>query len=137
MKRKLSLIIATIILLSSILSLSVSANDGIELFNNNTASIHTAFVINDSGLAIVSVNCIGYPNITTRIEVDVHIEKRNFLFFWENARHEIYVVYVDEYFDEHTYQLEEKGTYRCTVTYTVSGTGGEDDVFTYQETDSW
>ncbi|MBQ7290146.1 MAG: hypothetical protein IJW76_00275 [Clostridia bacterium] len=137
MKRKLSLIIATIILISSILSISVSANDNIELFNNNTAATHTAFVINDSGLAIVSVDCLGYEGITTRIEVDIHIEKRNFLFFWENARHEIYVVYVDNYDNEFTYQLEEKGTYRCTVTYTISGTGGEDDVIPYQETASW
>lgn len=137
MKRKLSLIIATIILISSILSISVSANDNLELFNNNAAATHTAFIIDETGLAIVSVDCLGYEGITTKIEVDVHIEKRNFLFFWENVRHEIYVVYVYRYFDEHTYQLNSKGTYRCTVTYTISGTGGEDDVIPYQETASW
>ena len=137
MKRELSLIIATIILISSILSISVSANDNIELFNNNAAATHTAFIIDETGLAIVSVDCLGYEGITTKIEVDVHIEKRNFLFFWENVRHEIYVVYVYRYFDEHTYQLNSKGTYRCTVTYTISGTGGEDDVIPYQETASW
>ena len=134
MKRKLSLILVVIFLF--VFSTVVFAENA-SLYNNNTAIVTTAFSITDGGLAIVSSSCTGYPDITTRIEVDIHIEKRNFLFFWENARHEIYVVYTDEYFDEHTYQLKEKGTYRCTVTYTVSGTGGEDDVLTYERTESW
>jgi hypothetical protein len=40
----------------------------------------------------------------------------------------------DSYFNEFHYQLEDKGTYRCTVVYTVSGTGGADDVLTFEDT---
>ena len=40
------------------------------------------------------------------------------------------VVYDYMYIGSHSFQLNSHGTYRITVTYVISGTGGEPDIIT-------
>lgn len=133
MKRKLSIILACAFLFVGVFSTAVYAND-VSLLNNNTLMTSTNFVISDTGLATVAFEYYGYEGITTGAKITVLIEKRNLLFFWPDVVEKTYTVTGYSYDNVLYYQLEEKGTYRCTVTYTVSGTGGEDDVIPFERT---
>ena len=133
MKRKLSLLLAMIFVVISTQSAVILADD-ISLYNNNTMTTATYFGISSSGLATVLLDFEGYPNITTGATITIKIEKRNFLLFWSDVVDETISVVGDSYYKEHYYQLEDTGTYRCTVVYTVSGTGGADDVIPFEDT---
>ena len=136
MKRKLSFVLVIFIALSIGINTFVVASD-ISLYNNNTAGMNSAFVITETGEAIVCVNYEGYPNVTTGATITIKIEKRNLLFFWSDVVDETVTVVGDRYDNEFYYQLEDKGTYRCTVVYTVSGTAGADDVLTFEDTEKY
>ena len=123
MKRKLCLIFVLVFAMSALLASPILAS-GISLFNNNTDSTSTNFSITDTGEARVMVNYNGYPAITTHASIVVKIEKRNLLVFWKDAVEEIYYCWDASYSNTFVYQLEKSGTYRCTVTYTISGIGG-------------
>ena len=43
----------------------------------------------------------------------------------------------DSYYESLSYQLDKTGTYRCTVEYVISGTGGADDVLTFEDTKTY
>ena len=136
MKRKICLILSCILMLVAIIPTSVFASD-ISVANNNTLLNHTAFSITDSGEARVTYQYIGYEDITTGAEITIKIEKRNLLIFWNDIVEETVVVTGEHYDDVFIYQLSKKGTYRCTVTYRVSGTGGADDVITFEDTETY
>ena len=133
MKRKICLILSCALLVMAIVPSFVFAND-ISLYNNNTSNNYTDFYITDSGEALVTYSYEGYNNITTGAEITIKIEKRNLLIFWNDIVEETIVVYGESYEDVYVYQLSKTGTYRCTVTYRVSGTGGADDVITFEDT---
>ena len=126
MKRKLCLILSCILLLAAVIPTSVFASD-VSLYNNNTMRNNTSFSITDSGEARVSYQYVGYEGITTGAEITIKIEKRNFLFFWTDVVEETIVIAGESYIGMYKYQLSKTGTYKCTVTYRVSGTGGADD----------
>lgn len=130
--KKICLVLAFIFVFVNIMQFAVLASDIMPL-NNNVLSTKTRFTISDTGEAIVSLNFEGYPNVTTGATISISIEKRNFLFFWSNIIEETITVEGSDYFEELQYQLEDSGTYKCTVEYVISGTGGADDVITYEE----
>ena len=132
MKKKLCLLFVLLFVFANVAQISVLASDIMPL-NNNTGLTKTRFVITDTGDAIVSVKYEGYPNITTGATITIKIEKRSFLMFWSDVVEEIITVSDTFYFNELHYQLEDTGTYRCTVEYVISGSGGADDVITYEE----
>ena len=105
--------------------------------NNNTLAAKTRFVISDTGDAAVTVNYEGYPNVTTGAVISIKIEKRNFLLFWTDVVEETIIVNDNRYYEVLHYQLEDTGTYRCTVEYVISGTGGADDVITFEDTKTY
>ena len=133
MKRKIIFIMTLLVIFSLGINTFVMAED-ISPYNNHTAMMHSGFAITETGEAIVAVNYEGYPNITTGATITIKIEKRNLLFFWSDVVDETVTVVGDRYDNEFYYQLEDKGTYRCTVVYTVSGTAGADDVLTFEDT---
>ena len=65
-----------------------------------------------------------------------YVEKRTLGFFWTRVdigqpNNQWYdVVYDYMYIGSHSFQLNSHGTYRITVTYVISGTGGEPDIIT-------
>ena len=133
MKRKFCLIFAILFTLSALFSPSVLASD-VSLFNNNTASTATRFTISDTGEARIYVDYKGYPNVTTGATITVKIEKRNLLVFWNEVVNDVYYFREASHAETFVYQLEKTGTYRCTVDYLISGTGGADDEITFQDT---
>ena len=136
MKRKFCLILSCIVLLVAIIPISVFASD-VSLYNNNTMRNNTSFSITDSGEARVSYQYVGYEGITTGAEITIKIEKRNFLIFWTDVVEETVIVTGENYDGAYRYQLAKTGTYKCTVTYRVSGTGGADDVITFEDTKTY
>ncbi len=133
MKRKICFILMLVMILVASLQVSLLASDA-SLYNNNTLRTYTSFVISDDGIASVNVEYNGYSNITTGATISITIEKRNFLFFWSDVESETITISGYRYSNELSYQLEDTGTYRCTVEYVVSGTGGADDVITFEDT---
>lgn len=133
MKRRISFVLALLIISTIGLNSLVFASD-ISLYNNNTAGMNSAFAISETGEAAVLLNYEGYPNVATGATITIKIEKRTLLLFWSDIVDETITVVGSSYFNELHYQLEDKGTYRCTVDYCVSGTGGEDDLWTFQDT---
>ena len=77
---------------------------------------------------------LDYTGITTGATITIKIEKRTLLLFWSDVIEDTITVVGQRYFDELYYQLEDKGTYRCTVIYNISGTGGADDVIPFEDT---
>ena len=126
MKKSICLLLA-FLFIACIFTVPVNASD-ISLYNNNTLIVDTIFAIKETGEAVVLVNYEGYKNITTGATITIKIEKKTLLFFWSDVIDETITVVGESYFNEFHYQLEDKGTYRCSVVYTVSGTGGADDV---------
>jgi hypothetical protein len=122
--------------MSALLSSPILAS-GISLFNNNTASTSTNFSITDTGEARVRVNYEGYPGVTTGATITVKIEKRNLLVFWKEVVNDVYYFREESHAETFVYQLEKTGTYRCTVDYLISGTGGADDEITFQDTKTY
>ncbi len=133
MKKKICLLFVLVFVLACLPQFSVSASE-IMPRNNNTLMTNTTFVIYDGGDAAVGIRFEGYPSITTGATISVKIEKRNLLIFWKDIVETTITVQGSSYFNELDYYLEKTGTYRCTVVYTVSGLGGEDDVITFQDT---
>ena len=99
--------------------------------------MHSGFAITSTGEAIVAVHYEGYTNVATGATITIKIEKRTLLLFWSDVIDETITVVGSNYFNELHYQLEDKGTYRCTVVYTISGTGGADDVLTFEDTEKY
>ena len=133
MKRKISIFLVFAILLVNLFSVSAFASD-ITPRNNNTASTTTDFVINSDGLAYIACNYDGYPGITTGADIEIAIQKRSFLFFWNDVVRQTITVTGENFDEVYTYQLTSTGTYKCTVTYTVYGTAGEADVIPFERT---
>lgn len=117
--------------LVSVLATSIQAAS---TYTNQTAMTNTNFYISDSGLADVAVLYEGREGLTTQAKITITISKRSFLFFWNEVvtttlySTEIYYSYV------YSYQLSSKGTYKCEVEYCISGTGGADDILTFEDT---
>ena len=136
MKKFLICIVSLTLAFTFIFQTTVFA-DNISLFYNNTLATDTNFVISADGKANVTVYYDGVPNSTTGATITVKIEKRNLLIFWKDIVEETYYVSGITYINTYTYQLEKTGTYRCTVEYTISGTGGADDVITFEDTKTY
>lgn len=136
MRKKICLILSLVFILSFALQTVVLATDVMPL-NNNTALTRTAFNISESGKATVDIYYDGYPNITTGATITIKIEKRTLLVFWNDVVSDTITVTGEYYSDSWYYQLEKSGTYRCTVVYTVSGSGGADDVIPFEDTASY
>ena len=136
MKKKFCLLFILVFVFVSIVQFSVLASDIMPL-NNNTLATKTRFSISNTGEAVVSLNFEGYSNVTTGATISIKIEKRNFLLFWTDIVEETITVNNYYYANELYYQLEDTGTYRCTVEYVISGSGGADDVITFEDTQTY
>lgn len=127
--RILSLALLAILMVSLATSAFASTEGGITPYLNNTSTIDTIFTINENGYAILTCNCRGYRGITTSIVVDSKIEKQSGS-SWVQVAGASWTDTSSLYYcsKEHSIQLTSRGTYKATVTYTVSGSGGAADV---------
>lgn len=101
---------------------------------NNTIHADLSSYVTSTGKLHSTLTVDGKKNITSLIEADLYVEKRVLLIFWtrvnigypNNTWHDSTTNYLySNYFE---FQLSDTGTYRITVTYTVSGSGGASDV---------
>ena len=101
---------------------------------NNTATASINCNIDNSGNLLALMAATGIKGKTTRIQVELYVEKRVMGIFW--SRVDIgYTnnVWIDSttnttYNNSFSTNLDTSGTFRVTVTFTVSGSGGSDDI---------
>ena len=92
--------------------------------------------VSSSGLLTVTNQYQGISGKTTKGEITTYIEKKTWGLFWKRVdigepNNEWYdVIYNYVYAGDHTFQLPSKGTYRITVVYVISGSGGAPDTIT-------
>ena len=134
--KKISFIMAIVFLFVGVVATPTSAS-GISPYYNNTATVMTTFHIAESGLAYVNIDYEGCYDIATGATVRIKIEKRNLLVFWTEVIVDIHYFREASHAETFVYQLEKSGTYRCTVEYLISGTGGADDEIVFQDTASY
>ena len=130
MKRILAFLMAVIILTSAF-SLIVQA---VSPRNNHTLSTTTAFTISDTGLATVYTSYYCYEDVMTEAVITFTLKKRTMLLFWTEVTTSKVVSTSPDLEHLFSYQLEEKGTYKCEVEYVVYGTAGEADVIPFEDT---
>ena len=103
---------------------------------NNTVTASSSVSISGSGLLTIANQFQGIRGKTTKGEITSYIEKKTLGLFWTRVdigqpNNQWYdVVYDYMYIGDHTFQLKSHGTYRITVIYVISGTGGEPDTIT-------
>ena len=137
MKRRVLGCLLLIIILCSIVC-TVVASD-ITPYYNNTAGTSTNFVISSSGKATVTASYNAYRQYFSEATITSYIEKRTLGIFWTKvdigeANNE-WVDTSSNYYDNfyHEFYLDDTGTYRATVVYEISGTGGSADVIEYEQ----
>ncbi len=97
---------------------------------NNTNSATVALGINSSGKATISYNCMGISGVTTSIKVETKLERKWGIFWLDVDGGEWTDITSNDFISKaHYCQLTKTGTYRATSKFTVSGTGGADDVY--------
>ncbi|MBO5206604.1 MAG: hypothetical protein J6C09_03360 [Clostridia bacterium] len=137
MKKCFETILCLVVCICSMLTVSHAASDEYSLSPryNNTVYETTAFVIDDSGKATVSVSYVGYSGITSGATIKIKLQKKFLLFFWQDVdigtdnNTWVHEVTGDSYSASHTLNLS-KGTYRVQVDYEIRGTGGGSDIIT-------
>lgn len=110
---------------------------------NNAIGAVISCAINSSGRLTANLSANGYKNLTTRIAVELYVEKRVLGVFWsivdigctDNVWKDSTTSY--SYTNVFAHNMPSSGTYRVTVTFTVSGTGGSDDTIVRTETVSY
>lgn len=103
---------------------------------NNTFDTDLQCSVNSNGKLSADLTVTGIKGKTNRIEVELYVEKRFLLVFWTKVDigypNNVWTDAVNAVNYSHTFttNLNSTGTYRTTVTYTVSGSGGTADVIT-------
>ena len=128
--KKISIILIMCLLMSLGMSIIASANEyTVEPRYNNSSAISYDFCISDDK-AIATVYISGFDSVTTRITVNVKLQKRALLGLWWNDVEEWNATTTDY---SHIFEFVEpvgNGTYRCSFEITVEGNGGSADVVT-------
>ncbi len=102
-------------------------------YYNNVSTARTTASVSSSGLLTINNRYNGFEGETTKAVITTYIEKKVLGLFWTRVDIGITddqwvdTVYNYTYSGSHTFQLTSGGTYRVTVTFVVSGTGGAAD----------
>ena len=132
--KRISLVILLCIILSFGTGVLVKANENyVTPRYANLSYCHQSFYIEDD-IAIAQIITQGIPNITTKITVNVTIEKKGLLGLWwkEEANWQSSTTDTSKNFE---FSKEVKGgTYRCNFEVIIEGTGGSTDIITNQIT---
>ena len=107
---------------------------------NNTTYATLDCSVNVNGVLNAVMAVTGIKGTTSSISVELYVEKRVLGIFWKKVDigcpNNVWTDSVSASNYSHTFTklLSSTGTYRTTVTYTVSGSGGADDVITMTDT---
>lgn len=109
------------------------------MYNNTTNALLSCSIDENADLSAI-LTVYGKQGKTTRINVELYVEKQFLGIFWYRidigCTNNIWTDSTTQYYYNNTFttHLNSHGTYRVTVTYTVSGTGGADDIITKTST---
>ena len=140
-KRFLTLSLTLLLLVMSIYVPLYKASAAITYNNTTSATLNCS--IDSSGRLSAALSVVGKLGKTSRIGVELYVEKKVLLVFWKKVDigcpNNIWTDSVNATNYSNTFQtdLSSTGTYRTTVTYTVSGSGGADDVITLTDTKTY
>ena len=107
------------------------SNNGMDRYNN-TSIVLSKFQITN-GVAIIDVDYSGYLGVTTGAVIESKIQKK-ILFWWFDVNNgQTNNTWVDTFSTwygraQHTLGISESGSYRAVIKYTISGSGGSDDI---------
>lgn len=138
MKRRIVYSVLVILVLCMAV-LPATAQESIMPRYNNTASTTTNFGISAAGKASVAGSYYAYIDYFQSATITTYIEKRTLGIFWSKVDigtpNNEWVYTSTEPADGFGYEiyLNDKGTYRATVVYEISGTGGATDVIDYEQ----
>ena len=107
---------------------------------NNTTFTNLTCGVNSGGVLSANMTVTGIKGKTSGIAVELYVQKRILGIFWKKVDigcpNNIWTDSTSNYYYSHVFShtLTSTGTYRVTVTYTVSGSGGADDVIPMTDT---
>jgi len=107
------------------------SNNGMDRYNN-TSIVLSIFQITN-GVAIIDADYSGYLGVTTGAVIESKIQKK-ILFWWFDVNNgQANNTWVDTFSTwygrtQHTLGISESGSYRAVIKYTISGSGGSDDI---------
>ena len=137
-KRSAALVFAALILITAVM-LPIEKSKAATTYNNTTtASFYTS--VGTDGVVSVVLSVFGIKSKTTQINTEINVEKKLILGLWLpiliGYPNNVWTDSVNSFYYSNTFtkQLPSTGTYRVTVTYTVSGSGGSDDVISGYDT---
>lgn len=105
--------------------------------NTNTRQTFTAFVIDDSGVATVHVEYIGQEGMVTDATITISIKKKVALFFWSEVSSHTYTSTETNFSGTFQHTLDDTGTYKCNVEYSISGITGVTDKIPFEDTETY
>lgn len=103
---------------------------------NNVSSAQSYAKVSESGKLTVTNTYEGRSNYVTKAVITTYVEKKVLGLFWTRVDigttddEWVDTIYDHVYAGSHSVQLSDKGTYRVSVEYVISGTGGTADVIT-------
>lgn len=136
-------ILAIMLSFSSVLFIDAEnqANDNFEECNtpdfgadyyNNTTRFESKIQI-ENGVVIIGAEFYGLAGVTTSATIESKIQ-RKILFWWFDVNNgQTNNTWVDTFSTwygraQHTLGISESGSYRAVIKYTISGSGGSDDI---------
>ena len=128
MKKIISVVLCLVLFFSvfDTVAFATSENSQIMPRLNNASAIDSSFIIVDDE-AFVTITCLGYNGVTSKIKITTELQKRSFIFFWKDVTEWVDISYEANTFIEHSYSVS-SGTYRVKIKYEISGNGGATDV---------
>ncbi len=126
----------------SIVAIPASAV-GITPYYNNTISAQSSASISSTGVLTINNKYQGISGTTTKAVITTYVEKKVLGIFWTKVdigqpdNKWVDTIYNYKYSGSHSVQLSSKGTYRITVNYEISGTGGAVDKIPYEITKTY
>lgn len=131
MKKTIALLLAVLSVFSILGSTAFGVvAAGVEPRWNNTNSASVGLAIDENGKATIALACVGKSGVTTSIRAETKLERKwGLLWLDVDGGEWIDTISGTNLAKSHTIQLSKKATYRATTEYTVSGTGGTNDVF--------
>lgn len=101
---------------------------------NNISSVQSYARISESGRLTVTNTYEGRSTYVTKAVITTYIEKKVLGLFWTKIdigmtnNEWVDTIYDHVYAGSHSVQLSGKGTYRVSIEYVISGTGGSEDI---------
>lgn len=140
MRKFLTLLLVVAIFCSSVTPVQAAQ---VQPYYNNTMSVSSSFIITSSGEAIVAYSITGYEDYFKSAITVIYIEKLTLGLFWTRVDNGMPdkewsdFTSIRNYINEHSIQLESRGTYRAVFEFNIMGTGGPRDVIESIEEATW